>query len=143
MRSGQDIQIETPSPSSLFSNTDEKRIIKRLRLRSGVKGIDIDRRLEESHEQTSPKVTSPKMGLSRSCKRKRGQGGDLTQLAGRFGSVNAREEMEEMEERYSQLSEQAQNCIFRNVPRQSDFSTTFKMDPGRFYARPAVVEDAT
>jgi hypothetical protein len=101
-------------------------------LRSGAKGIDIDRRLEESHEQTSPKVTSPKMGLPRSCKRKRGQGGDLTQLAGRFGSVNVSEEMEEMEERYSQLSEQARNRILRDVPRQSDFSTIFKMDPGQF-----------
>jgi hypothetical protein len=101
-------------------------------LRSGAKWIDIDRRLEESHEQTSPKVTSPKMGLPRSCKRKRGQGGDLTQLAGRFGSVNVSEEMEEMEERYSQLSEQARNRILRDVPRQSDFSTIFKMDPGQF-----------
>jgi hypothetical protein len=124
--------METPSPSSSFSNTDAKWTTKRLRLRSGAKGIDIDRRLEESHEQTSPKVTSPKMGLPRSCKRKRGQGGDLTQLAGRFGSINVRGEMEEMEERYSQLSAQAQNCIFRDVPRQSDFSTIFKMDPGQF-----------
>ena len=40
--------------------------------------------------------------------------------------------MEEMEETYSQLSEQAQNHILRNVPRESDFSTIFKMDPGQF-----------
>jgi hypothetical protein len=124
MRSGQDMQKETLSPSSSFSNTNAKWTAKRLRLRSGAKGIDIDRRLEESHEQTSPKVTSPKMGLPRSCKRKRGQDGDLTQLAGRFGSVNVHEEMEEMEEmeeRYSQLSEQARNRILGNLPRQSDF----------------------
>ena len=131
MRSGQDMQKETLSPSSSFSNTNAKWTVKRLRSRSGAKGIGIDRRLEESHEQTSPKVTSPKMGLPWSCKRKRGRN-DLTQLAGRFGSVNVHEEMEEMEERYSQLLEQAQNRILRNVPRQSDFSTIFKMDPGQF-----------
>jgi hypothetical protein len=67
------------------------------------------------------KVTLPKMGLPWSCKRKRGQDRDLTQLTGRFGSVNVHEEMEEMEERYSQLSEQARNRILGNVPRQSDF----------------------
>jgi hypothetical protein len=106
-----------------------------MRLRSGAKGTDI-----ESHEQTSPKATSPKMDLPRSRKRKRGkqppsassQGGDLTQLAGRFGSANVREEMKEMEETYSQRSEQAQDRILRNVPRQSDFSTIFNMDPGQF-----------
>jgi hypothetical protein len=48
------------------------------------------------------------MDLPQSRKRKRGKQtssassqGDLTQLAGRFGSVNVREEMEEMEETYS------------------------------------------
>jgi hypothetical protein len=108
-----------------------------MRLRSDAKGIDIDRRVEESHEQTSPKVTSPKMGLPRSCKRKRGkqtphassQCGDLTQLAGRFGSVNVSEEMEET---YAQLSEQAQSHVLHNVSRQSDFSTVFNIDPGQF-----------
>ena len=125
------MQKETLSPSS-SSNTDAKWTAKRMRLRSGAKGIDTDRRLEESHEQTSPKVTSPKMGLPRSCKRKRGQGDNLTQLAGRFGSVNVCEEMEEMEERYSQLSGPTQNRILRNVPRQGDFSTIFKMNPGQF-----------
>jgi hypothetical protein len=102
MCSGQDMQKETLSPSSSFSNTNAKWTVKRLRSRSGAKGIGIDRRLEDSHEQTSPKVTSPKTGLPWSRKRKRG--GDLTQLAGRFGSVNVREEMEEMEERYSASS---------------------------------------
>jgi len=80
------------------------------------------------------------MDLPRSRKRKRGkqtpsassQGGGLTQLAGRFGSVNVHEEMEEMEEKYSQLSEHAQNRILCNVPRQSDFSAIFNMDPGQF-----------
>jgi hypothetical protein len=79
------------------------------------------------------------MDLPQSRKRKRGKQtssassqGDLTQLAGRFGSVNVREEMEEMEETYSQLSEHAQNRILCNVPRQGDFSTIFSMDPGQF-----------
>jgi hypothetical protein len=75
----------------------------------GRKGIDLDRRLEESHEQTSPKPTSPKMDLPWSRKRKCGkqrpsassQGADLTQLAGKFEGVNVCEEMEEMEETYS------------------------------------------
>jgi uncharacterized Zn finger protein len=92
-----------------------------MRLRSGVKGTDIDRRLEESHDQTSPKITSPKMDLPQSRKRKHGKQtpsassqSNLTQLVGRFGSVNVREEMEEMEETYSQLSEHAQNRILGN-----------------------------
>jgi hypothetical protein len=125
MRSEQDMQTE---------NTDAEWTVKRLRSRSGAKGIGIDRQLEDSHEEISPKGTSRNTGLSWSRKRKRGGNlsSDLTQLAGRFGSANVLEEMEEIEERYSQLSEQAQNRILRNVPTQSDFSTIFKWDPGQF-----------
>jgi hypothetical protein len=110
-----------------------------MRLRFGAKRTDIDRRLEESYEQTSPKITLPKIDLSQSRKRKRGKQtfsassqSDLTQLAGRFENVNIRKEIEEIEETYLQLSKHAQNRILCNVPRQSDFLIIFNMDPGQF-----------
>src|SRR6202034_3559225 len=64
MRSGQDMQKETLSPSSSFSNTNAKWTAKRMRLRSGAKGIDIDRRLEESHEKNQSEGYIAKDGPS-------------------------------------------------------------------------------